>query len=99
MAHAGTVQTLRNSKVEDRLNELLDSAAQPDERVTITESGSPAAILIGVDEWEALQDTLFWLSHKDGPGTIAKARAELADGKGLTEEQIRAEFGVPKHTV
>jgi antitoxin YefM len=93
------MQTLPISKVKDRLNELVDSASQTHEQVTIMKNGSPAAILIGIDEWEALQETLFWLSQEDGRDTIAQARAELANGKGLTEEQMRAEFGVPKRTV
>ncbi len=92
------MQTLPISKVKDRLNELVDSASQTNQQVTITKNGSPAAILIGIDEWEALQETLFWLSQDDGRATVAQARAELANGEGLTEEQIRAEFGVPKRT-
>jgi antitoxin YefM len=93
------MQTLPISKVKDRLNELVDSASQTHERITITKNGSPAAILIGVAEWEALQETLFWLSQEDSRETIARAQAELAAGEGLTEEQIRAEFGVPKSKV
>jgi antitoxin YefM len=92
------MQTLPISKVKDRLNELVDSASHTHERVTITKNGSPAAILIGVDEWEALQETLFWLSQDDTRGTVALAREQLANGEGLTEEQIRAESGVPKRT-
>ena len=92
------MQTLPISTVKDRLNALVDSASQTHERVTITKNGSPAAILIGMDEWEALQETLFWLSQNDSRETIAQARAELANGEGLTEEQIRREFGVPKRS-
>jgi antitoxin YefM len=90
------MQTLPISKVKDRLNELVDSASQTHQRVIITKNGSSAAILIGVNEWEALQETLLWLNQEDGRDTIAQARTELADGKGLTEEQMRAEFGGPK---
>lgn len=90
------MQTLPISKVKDRLNELVDSASQTHEQVTITKNGSPAAILIGMAEWEALQETLFWLSQDDSRDTIARARTELANSEGLSEEQIRAEFGVPQ---
>lgn len=90
------MQTLPISKVKDRLNELVDAASLTHERVTITKNGSPAAVLVAVEEWEALQETLFWLSQDDNRDAVAAARKELADGEGLTEEQIRAEFGVPK---
>jgi prevent-host-death family protein len=92
------MQTLPISKVKDRLNELVDSAALTHEQVTITKNGSPAAVLVGVEEWEALQETLFWLSQDDNRDAVAAARKELAAGEGLTEEQIRAEFGAPKRS-
>jgi antitoxin YefM len=57
------MQTLPISKVKDKLNELVDAAATTREQVTITKKGSPAAVLIGVDEWESIQESLFWLSQ------------------------------------
>ncbi|MGK2852956.1 MAG: type II toxin-antitoxin system Phd/YefM family antitoxin [Microbacteriaceae bacterium] len=92
------MQILPVSKVKDRLNELVDSASRTHEQVTITKNGRPAAVLIGVDEWEALQETLFWLSQEGTRDAVTAARAEIAHGGGLTEDQIRAEFGVPKRT-
>ncbi len=49
------MQTLPISKVKDRLNELVDATSITREQVTITKNGSPAAVLIGVDEWESIQ--------------------------------------------
>jgi antitoxin YefM len=92
------MQTLPISKVKDRLNELVDSASTTHEQVTITKNGSPAAVLIGADEWDALQETLFWLSQDGNREAVAAARVEITNGEGLTEQQIRAEFGVAKRT-
>ncbi len=90
------MQTLPISKVKDRLNELVDAASTTHEQVTITKNGSPAAILIGADEWDSLQETLFWLSQPGVHESIAQARADIVAGRVNTEEEIRAEFGVPK---
>ncbi len=89
------MQTLPISKVKDRLNDLVDAAAKTHDQVTITKNGSPAAVLIGVDEWESLQETLFWLSQPGIRESIAEARADVSAGRVFTQEQIRAEFGVP----
>jgi prevent-host-death family protein len=97
-AYHGGVQTLPISKVKDRLNELVDAAAVTHERVTITKNGSPAAVLIGADEWESIQETLFWLSQPNIREDLAEARADIASGRIFTEDEIRAEFGVPKRT-
>ena len=47
-----------------------------------------------VDESETSHETSFWLSQAEALDIIAQARAELADGRGMTEAQIRSELGV-----
>lgn len=94
----GAVETLPISKVKDRLNELVDAASITHGQVTITKNGSPVAVLVGADEWESLQETLFWLSQPGIRDSLAEARTDIAEGRTYSEEQIRAEFGVPKRT-
>jgi antitoxin YefM len=95
-AYTQDMQTLPVSKVKDKLNELVDSAARTHEQITITKNGSPAAVLVGIDEWESLQETLFWLSQPGILESIAKAKADVEAGRVYTEAQIRAKFNVPK---
>lgn len=94
----GLVQTLPISKVKDKLNEFVDVVALTHEQVTITKNGSPAAVLIGADEWESLQETLFWLSRPGILEDVAQARQELVEGRTISEDEIRAEFNVPRRT-
>ena len=84
------------SKVKDMLNELVDAAARTREQITINKDGSPAAVLVGIDEWEALQETLFWLSQPETLESVAEAEADVEAGRVYTEAQIRADFNVPK---
>lgn len=90
------MQILSVSKVRDRLNDLVDAVSVTREQVTITKNGSPAAVLVGADEWESLQETLFWLSQPGILDDVATARQELAAGTTYDEQQIRAELGVPR---
>lgn len=90
------MQTLPISKVKDKLNEFVDAVSLTREQVTITKNGLPAAVLIGVDEWDSLQETLFWLSQPGILDDIQEARKDSTDGTTVSEEQIRAEFGVPQ---
>lgn len=53
-------------------------------------------MLIGADEWESLQETLFWLSQSGIRESLAEADADVAAGRVFDEEQVRAEFGEPK---
>jgi antitoxin YefM len=95
-AYAPDMQTLPVSKVKDKLNELVEAAARTHEQITITKNGSPAAVLVGIDEWESLQETLFWLSQPGILESIAEAKADVEAGRVYSEEQIRAQFNVPK---
>jgi antitoxin YefM len=95
-AYVRSMQTLPISKVKDRLNELVDAAASTREQVTITKNGSPAAVLIGVDEWESIQESLFWLSQPGIRESMAEAKTDVEEGRVNSEDQIRAEFNVPK---
>jgi prevent-host-death family protein len=90
------VQTLPISKVKDKLNELVEAATLTHEQVTITKNGSPAAVLIGIDEWESIQETLYWLSQPSIRESLAEAEADVTAGRVFDEAQIRGEFGAPK---
>lgn len=90
------VQIMSVSRARDRLNDLVDAVSVTHEQVTITKNGTPAAVLIGADEWESLQESLFWRSQPEVLDDVASARRELDEGETFGEEQIRAEFGVPR---
>lgn len=90
------MQTLPLSKAKDRLSELVEAAGRTHEQVTITRNGTPAAVLIGADEWEAIQETLFWLSQSGIHESLAEAEADVAAGRIADEDEVRARFGVPK---
>lgn len=92
------MQTLPISKVKDKLNEFVDAVSLTHDQVTITKNGSPAAVLIGVDEWESLQETLFWLARPGTLDDVVEARRELAEGRTAGEDEIRSEFNVPRRT-
>lgn len=87
------MQILPISKAKDRLNELVEAASLTREQITITRNGSPAAVLVSADEWESLQETLFWLSQPGIRESLTEAKADIAAGRVFTEEQVRAELG------
>jgi antitoxin YefM len=58
------------------------------ERVTVTVHGQPSAVLIAVDDLEALQETLAILSEPDTMRRLAESDAELARGEVIEGDQI-----------
>ena len=90
------MQILPISKLKDKLNEFVDAVSLTRDQVLITKNGSPAAMLVGFDEWESLQETLYWLSQPGIRDVIAEADADIAAGRTYSEDDIRAEFGAPR---
>jgi antitoxin YefM len=97
-AYHGGMRILPISKMKDKLNEYVDAVAQTQDQITITKNGAPAAVLVGADEWESLQETLYWLSQPGIKESLAEADADIAAGRTYGEDEIRAEFGVPRRT-
>lgn len=90
------MRTLPLSTVKATLSELVDAASTTDDQIVITKNGAPAAIIVGTDEWESLQGTLYWLSQPGIRHDLDRGQKDIAEGITYSEEQIRAEFGVPK---
>jgi prevent-host-death family protein len=90
------MQILPISKLKDKLNEFVDAVTLTRDQVTITKNGSPAAVLIGYEEWESLQETMYWLSQPGIRDAVVEADADIAAGRTYGEGEIRSEFGVPR---
>lgn len=90
------VQILPISRLKDRLNEYVDAVQLTREQITITKNGAPAAVLIGVDEWESIQETLHWLSQPGILESIKASEDDIAAGRTYGEDEIRSLFDVPR---
>ena len=66
------------------------------EQFTITRNGRPAVVMISADEWESLQETLFWLSQPGIHDSLAEAEDDIAAGRVHTEAEVRRSLGPPE---
>lgn len=86
-------KTLPLSEVKTRLPELVAAVQEREEEVVVTKNGRPAAVLINVDEYARLKETLDVLSDPALMGQIAESRAFYRrKNKGLSFEDV---FGEP----
>lgn len=83
------------SAAKARLNELVDDATRTHEHVMLTKNGAPAAVVIAADEWESIQETLFWLSEPGIREDVAQAEQDVALGKTVGSQELRARYGLP----
>lgn len=84
--------TLPLAEIKAHLSEIVDRVEGHHERITLTRNGRPAAILISPEDLEALEDTLELLADPRARAEIERARQEIARGKGIRAEELRARY-------
>ena len=70
------------AEVKAHLSEVVARVGAQHERVTVTVHGRPAAVLVAVDDLEALEETIAILSDAATMRALSDADAELARGEG-----------------
>lgn len=86
------METLPLAEIKAHLSKIVDRVEDHHERVTLTRNGRPAAVLISPTDLAALEDTLELLSDPAALAEIVKARKEIARGKGITADELRARY-------
>ena len=76
------------------LRELLDNVKKTHARYTITRNGEPDAILISVEDFEAILQTMEILGDPELMAQIKQGQAELDRGEGIPLDQVRQELGL-----
>jgi len=76
--------------VRIHLSELVARAEAEHERITVTVHGRPTAVLLAVEDLEALEETIAVLSDPALLRSLGEADAELARGEGEDQESLAA---------
>ncbi len=87
--------TVPLTEAKARLPQLIRELEELGEQVVITRSGRPAGILLGIDEYEGLLETLDILADPELTGQIRESLEELASGKGLSHDEVWGDLDPP----
>jgi prevent-host-death family protein len=77
------------TEARTHFNALVEQTATGSETLEITRRGSPAAVLVGVAEFDALRETIAVLSDPDLVKDIGQGLQDLSQGAVHTVEQVR----------
>lgn len=81
------------AEITARLSEIVDRVEREHDRINPTRNGRPAAMILSPSDLEALEDTLELLSDpRARMAEIQAARDDLAHGRVVTAEQLRAKY-------
>jgi antitoxin YefM len=85
-------KTLPLAEIKAHLSEIVDRVEREHERVVLTRNGRAAAVIMSPDDLEALEDTLELLTDPTALEEIGSAREEVARGRVVSAEQLRAKY-------
>jgi antitoxin YefM len=85
-------KTVPVREFRSNLGQLLSDVADRREHVLVTRNGTPAAALVPVDEYEALEETAEILSDRDALAALEAGLAELSREETVTLEDLRREL-------
>jgi prevent-host-death family protein len=88
----GISKTVPVRELRSQLSQVIDQVADLREHVIITRRGRPAAVLVPVDEYEALEETAEILSDADALTAIEEGRQEIERGETMTLDELRREL-------
>ncbi len=83
-------ETRSLAEAKAHLSELVARAGAEHERITVTVHGRPTAVLLAVEDLEALEETIAVLSDPALMRSLSEADAELARGEGEDQESLAA---------
>jgi antitoxin YefM len=85
-------RTVPVREFRSNLSRLLSDVADRREHVLITRNGRPAAVLVPIDEYDALEETAEILSDADTIAAVDAGVAELQRDETVTLEALRGEL-------
>ena len=71
-----------------RLSQIVDDAERTHARYEITRNGHPAAVLLGAEDFDSMQETIAVLSDQELLTSHVQGLLELADGDVLDADEL-----------
>jgi len=86
------MSTVTLSDAKTHLARLLSDVTELGDRVVITRSGRPAGVLVSVDEYEGLLETLEILGDADMADAVRRGLEEAERGDTVSHEEVWGEL-------
>lgn len=83
------VNTITLKELRPELPEIINNIDSKLDRYIVTRRGKPVAVMMSVDDYEGLLETIEILADKDLVKRIKKAKAEIEHGQTISLAQLQ----------
>ena len=87
-------RTITLKELRPRLPKVISDVDTKMDRFVITKHGKPAAMMISIEDYESIMETLDILSNAGMSKRIKQAEAEMKKGKVKAFDEIEKEMGL-----
>ena len=88
------VNTISVRELRPKLSKVIDDIHKKFDRYVITRRGKPEVVMMSIDDYEGLLETLEIESDPELMKRLKKAEEDMKKGKGKSLEQIHKELGI-----
>ncbi len=88
------VNTISVRELRPRLSSVIDRIHAKFDRYVVTKRGKPEVVMMSVEDYEGLLETMAIESDKALVKRLKKADREIAAGKGVSLDQIHKGLGI-----
>ena len=86
------VHTVALKELRPDLPGVINGIDSKLDRYIVTKRGKPVVVMMSVDDYEGIMETLDILSDKEAVKRIKKAEREIKNGKTITLEKLRRDI-------
>jgi antitoxin YefM len=87
-------RTVPFTEARTRLTEILDEVEARHEHIVITRNGRPAAVVLSLEEYEALEETLEILQDDEALQALRESAEDARAGRTFSLDEVRRELGL-----
>jgi prevent-host-death family protein len=84
------MKTMSLASAKAQFSALVEEMVTTHEQVTVTRNGKPAVVVLAVEDYESLLETIAILRDPETMLNLAESDAEIARGETLTQEEMAA---------
>ena len=86
------VNTITLKELRPGLPQVIKNIDSKLDRYIVMKRGKPVAMMISLDDYEGLIETIEILSDKDAVKRIKEAKKEITEGKTISLEELRSKI-------
>jgi prevent-host-death family protein len=82
------MKTMSLAAAKTQFSALVEEAVGTHEQITVTRNGEPAVVVLSVEDFESLVETLAILQYPSDRADFERARREADEGDVIDEEEM-----------